>query len=110
MRSFSNSAATHFAVCSSESVLVDRVVSRGLLPPRSPDLKPYDCCLWDVMRDEAYSDNPRTEEGVKGGIQDVVSSLPLAELRRTVNHFLKCDARVRAEGTHLQHTFFQSDE
>ena len=37
-------------------------------------LKPYDCCLWDILKDKMHRDNPRNEDGMKGSNQDVGSS------------------------------------
>jgi hypothetical protein len=37
-----------------ESFFPDRVISRGLRPPRSPDLTPPDVFLWDHLKGRAY--------------------------------------------------------
>jgi hypothetical protein len=41
-------------------VFGDRVVSRGLWPPQSPDLNPCDFYLWGKLKDKVYVNNPHT--------------------------------------------------
>jgi hypothetical protein len=38
----------------------DRMISKDIWPPRSPDLTPPDYYLWGVMKGAVYKDNPHT--------------------------------------------------
>ena len=46
-------------------VFGDRVISRGLWPPRSPDLTPPDFYLWGKLKGSVYGNNPRTMDELK---------------------------------------------
>ena len=46
-------------------VFGDRVISRSLWPPRSPDLTPPDFYLWGKLKGSMYGDNPRTTNELK---------------------------------------------
>ena len=43
------SHASHASMAEIQSFFGDRVVSKGLRPPRSPDLTPPDCFLWGYL-------------------------------------------------------------
>jgi hypothetical protein len=40
----------------------DRIISKNLWPPRSPDLTPIDYFLWGYMKQVVYSNHPQTTE------------------------------------------------
>jgi hypothetical protein len=69
-------------------VFGDRMVSRWLRPPRSPDLNPCDFYLWGKLKD-----NIRVE----------ISHITREELRRGAgNIFRRCEACLQAEGRHFE--------
>ena len=52
----------------------DCVISRGLRPPRSPDLKPPDVYLWGKLKGSMYADNPRTADELKQKVTSVIKN------------------------------------
>jgi hypothetical protein len=48
-----------------DEVFGERVVNRGLRPPRSPDINPCDFCLWGTMKENMYVTNPCLVEELK---------------------------------------------
>jgi hypothetical protein len=41
-----------------ESFFEDRIISKGLWPPRSPDLTPPDLFLWGILEGRVYGNRP----------------------------------------------------
>jgi hypothetical protein len=79
-------------------------ITKGLWPPRSPNLNLCDCDLSSVLNDKLHSNNLQNEQDVKRSIQDVLSSVAPAELLRTVNNVsVRCDSCVEAERNQSQH-------
>jgi hypothetical protein len=48
-----------------ESFFKDRIVSKTLWPPRSPDLKPAEFFLWGLLKGKVYKNTPPTIEQLK---------------------------------------------
>ncbi|KAJ4437989.1 hypothetical protein ANN_13928 [Periplaneta americana] len=46
-------------------VFGDRIISRELWPPRSPDLSPSDFYLWGTLKNKVYASNPHTLQELK---------------------------------------------
>jgi hypothetical protein len=46
----------------------DRITSKNLWPPWSPDLTPPDYFLWGYMKQVVYSNRPQTIEELKQNI------------------------------------------
>ena len=63
-------------------VFGDRVIFRGLWPPRSPDLTPPDFYLWGKLKGSVYADNPRTTDELKQKITSVIQNTQPDELGR----------------------------
>jgi hypothetical protein len=81
----------------------DRVVSRGLWPPWSPDLNPCDFYLWGKLKDKVYVNNPHTPDELKDNILVEISHYTREKLRRVAgNIFRKCEACLQAEGRHFE--------
>jgi len=55
-----------------QSFLGDRVISKGLWPPRSPDLTPSDCFLWGYLKGRVYQNKPRTIDAFKANITEEI--------------------------------------
>ena len=53
---------------------MDRVISRCLWPPRSPDLTP-DFYLWGKLKGSVYADNPQTMDELKQKITSVIQNI-----------------------------------
>jgi hypothetical protein len=81
----------------------DRVVSRGLWHPRSPDLNLCDFYLWGKLKDKVYGKNPHTLDELKDNIRVKISHITREELRHVAgNIFRKCEACLQAEGHHFK--------
>jgi len=52
-----------------ESFFKDRIISKNLWPPRSPDLTPADFILWGLLKNKVYKNTPRTIEQLKDAIR-----------------------------------------
>ena len=47
-----------------------------LAPSIAPDLSPLDFFLWGYIKDQVYSDQPKTIEELKTAITSVIRSIP----------------------------------
>jgi hypothetical protein len=84
-------------------VFEDRIISRGLWPPRSPDLSFCDFYLWGNLKGKVYKNNPRSIEALQNEITRVVASVTVDELHKvSQNLFRRREARLRAEAGHFQ--------
>ena len=67
-----------------ESFFDDRIISKALWPPRSPDLSPPDFFLWDALKGKAYANKPRTIQELESNIRREI-----AAISEDVLHFRK---------------------
>ena len=66
----------------------ERTFSKGLWPPRSPDLTTCDFYLWSSLKSKVYANNPRTLEDLKDNIRTEILRVDAAELRKVYNNKL----------------------
>ena len=52
----------------SKAFVDDRIISKALWPPRSPDLSPPDFFLWGALKGKAYANKPRTIQELENNI------------------------------------------
>ena len=82
----------------------DRVISKGLWSPRSPDLTPPDYFLWGYLKGRVYQSKPRTIDALKANITEEIQAVTSDVLART---FQNTERRVQscldANGGHFQH-------
>jgi hypothetical protein len=91
-------------LCVVSRVFGDKIITKGLWPPRSPNRNLCDCYLPSALNDKLHGNNLQTEEDVKISVQDVASSVAPVELLRTKNNVsVKCDASVEAERNQFQY-------
>ena len=87
-----------------QSFLGDRVISKGLWPPRSPDLTPPDYFLWRYLKGRIYQNEPRTIDALKANITKEIQAVTPDLLARTFQNMAR---RVQfcldANGGHFQH-------
>jgi hypothetical protein len=84
-------------------VFGDRVVSRGLWPPRCQDLNPCDFYLWGKLKDKVYVNNPHILDELKDNIRVKISHIMREELHRVAgNIFRRSEACLQAEGRHFE--------
>jgi hypothetical protein len=87
-----------------ESFFPDRVVSRGLWPPRSPDLTPPNFFLWGHLKGRAYMNKPRTLDELWENIQREIQMVTPEVLAATFRNMHRCvQLRIDAQGGHFQH-------
>jgi hypothetical protein len=60
----------------------ERVISRNLWPPRSPDLTPPDFYLWGAAKSAVHRDRPRTLNELKTAITVYVRNISQAYLQK----------------------------
>jgi hypothetical protein len=82
----------------------DRLISKNLWPPRSPDLTPPDLLLWGLLKGRVYSNKPRTSDALKDVTWRevaVITDLPLPDV--FVNLQTRIQKCLNAGGGHFQH-------
>jgi hypothetical protein len=80
-----DSAKAHTAHMSYEALredFGDRVISRGLWPTRSPDLRPCDFHLRGSFKCKVFSTIPHTLEGLRNNIRCEISAISGEELQK----------------------------
>ena len=58
-----------------ETFFDDRIISKALWPPRSPDLSPPDFFLWDALKGKAYANKPRTIQELENNIRREIAAI-----------------------------------
>jgi len=86
-----------------QSFFGDRVISKGLWPPRSPDLTAPDYFLWGYLKGRVYQNKPRTINALKanitGEIQTVTADVPARTFQNMARQVQSC---LDANGGHFQ--------
>ena len=82
----------------------DRIISKALWPPRSPDLSPPDFFLWGALKGKAYANKPRTIQELENNIRREIGAISEDVLQAT---FAYMKRRVQlcldGGGEHFQH-------
>ncbi len=82
----------------------DRLVSKGLWPPRSPDLTPLDFFLWGTLKNNVFKHVPRSIEQLKQLITQEIANISVRSLQNAFRSLLRraliCKNNL---GTHFQH-------
>ncbi|KAJ4429843.1 hypothetical protein ANN_22047 [Periplaneta americana] len=60
----------------------DRIISRNLWPPRSPDLTTPDFFLWGYLKDRVYATHPQTLDYLKHNITQEIQAIDNRVLQR----------------------------
>jgi hypothetical protein len=91
-----NNATAHTAnatMVAIREVFEDRIINRGLWPPRSPDLGFCDFYLWGNLKGKVYKNNPRSIEALQAEIIRIIGSTGMDELQKVShNLFMQCEA------------------
>jgi hypothetical protein len=69
-------------------VFGDRIISRGLWPPRSPDLSFCDFYLWGHLKGRVYKNNPRSTETLQIEITRIIGSITVDQLQEVSHNLL----------------------
>jgi hypothetical protein len=60
----------------------DRIISKGLWPPRSPDLNPCNFYLQGKVKSVVYANNPHDLEALKQNIREAIYNIQQRELQQ----------------------------
>jgi len=84
----------HMSIALLDAVVADRIISKTIWPPRSPDLSPPIFFLWGVMKNSVYSNDPHTIDELKMAITEYIQYVDHAILNmvfeNTVQHVNEC--------------------
>lgn len=82
----------------------ERIISKGLWPPRSPDLTPPDFFLWGYLKERVYKNRPHTLNELKMNITTEINNISVGVLHKVSTNVVK---RIRAcineQGSHFEH-------
>jgi len=70
----------HMSVALLDDMFADRIISKTLWPPRSPDLSPPDILLWGATKNSVYSNIPHTIDELKMAITEYIRNVDRAML------------------------------
>ncbi|WP_370716200.1 hypothetical protein [Sphingomonas sp. IW22] len=85
-------------------IFEDRLISKNLWPPRSPDLTPPDYFLWAHLKRVAYRKNPKTLDNLKEAITREINNINAETLERVSNNFLRrVDLCLKCDGNHFSY-------
>jgi len=87
-----------------QSFFGHRLISKGLWPLRSPDLKPPDHFLWGYLKGRVYQNKPRTTDALKANITKEIQAVTADVLARTFQNMAhRVQSCLGANGGHFQH-------
>ena len=66
-----------------------RVISKGLWPPRSPDLTPPDYFLWGYLKGTVCQNKPQTIDALKANITEKIQAVTADVLARTFQYMAR---------------------
>jgi hypothetical protein len=102
-----DSATAHTAVSTVEILrefFGENVISKGVLPPRSPDLTSPGFVLWSYLKDTVYQSNPRDLKQLKMNITCAIEEVNERTLRKVARKMVKRVAKcIEINGHHFQH-------
>ena len=94
----------HASMAETQFFFGDRVMSKGLWPPRSPDLTPPDYFLWGYLKGRVYQNKPRTIDALKANITEEIQAGTADVLARTFQNIARrVQSCLDADGGHFQH-------
>jgi len=98
------SHTSHASMAEIQSFICDRVISKGLWPPRSPDLTPPDYFLWRYLKGRVYQNKPRNIDTLKANITEEIQAITADVLARTFqNTARRVQSCLDPNGGHFQH-------
>jgi hypothetical protein len=87
-----------------KSIFDDRVISKELWPPRSPDLTSPDYFLWGYLKGTVYQNKPQTIDTLKANITEEIQAVTADALARNFQNIARrVQSCLDANDGHLQH-------
>ena len=78
----------HMSTALLDDVFADRIISKTIWPPRSPDLSPsFFFFLWGAMKNSLYSNNPHTIDDLKMAITEHIRNVDRAIVNTVLTQF-----------------------
>ena len=82
----------------------DRLITKDLWPPRSPDLTPPDFYFWGAAKANVYKNKPRTLQELQDEILRFTNSVTPDQLARVFDNMRRrVNECIRVGGAHFQH-------
>lgn len=82
----------------------DRLISKGLWPPRSPDLTPLDFYLWGYLKEKIFRFPPVSIEGLKSRIESEIHAINQTTLKKVFRSLMRRALTCKHQmGGHIQH-------
>ena len=101
------SHTSHASMAEIQSSFGDRVISKGIWPPRSPDLTPPGYFLWGYLKRRVYHSKPRTIDALKANITEDIQAVTADVLARTFQNMARrFQSCLDANGGHFQHVLW----
>lgn len=87
-----------------KEIFGDRIISKDVWPPHSPDLNPPDFYLWRAAKSAVYQDRPCTLDDLQAAITAFIQSISSEQLIAVFrNKIRRVQACIDAKGGHFQH-------
>jgi hypothetical protein len=83
----------------------ENVISKGLWPPRSPDITSPDFFLWSYLKDTVYQSNPRDLKQLKMNITRAIEEVNEGTLRKVVRNMVNCINKCTEMNGHHLNTY-----
>ena len=86
----------------------ERTISKGLWPPRSPDLSSCDFYLWGTLKQKIYANNPHNLDQLKENITNAIWRITREELQAVSANVVKtCPEMHRCQWGALPASFIK---
>ena len=103
------SHTSHASMAEIQSFFGERVISKGLWPPRSPDLTPPHYFLWGYLKGRVYQNKPRITDASKTNITEAIQAVTADVLARAFQNMARrFQSCLNANGGYFQHVMMSS--
>ena len=103
------SHTSHASMAEIQSFFGNRVISKGLWPPRSPDLTPPHYFLWGYLKGRVYQNKPRITDASKTNITEAIQAVTADVLARAFQNMARrFQSCLNANGGYFQHVMMSS--
>ena len=98
------SHTSHSSMAEIQSSFGDRVISKGVWPPRPPALTPPAYLLYEYLKGRVYQNKPRNIDTLKANITEEIQAITADVLARTFqNTARRVQSCLDPNGGHFQH-------